>query len=43
MGVEDPSFLVGPVACSPGKFLETGMLENAFPGNLGHETQAFQD
>ena len=30
-----PSFLGGPgAACSPGKFLETGMLENAFPGIL---------
>ena len=30
-----PSFLGGPgTACFPGKFLETGMLEKAFPGIL---------
>ena len=34
-----PSFLGGPGACSPGKFLKTGTLENAFPGILGHEAQ----
>ena len=28
----------GPGAGSPGKFLKTGTLENAFPGILGHET-----
>ena len=38
-----PSFLGGPGTCSPGTFLETGMLENAFPGVLGHETQTFEE
>ena len=32
-----------PETCSPGKFLETGMLENAFPGVLAHETQTFEE
>ena len=38
-----PSFLGGPGACSPRKFLETGMLENTFPSILGHETQTFEE
>ena len=33
-----PSFLGGSGGMLPGKFLKTGMLENAFPGILGHET-----
>ena len=37
-----PSFLGGPGAGSPGKFLQTGMPENVFPGVLGHETQTFE-
>ena len=42
MGLAHP-FYGGPGACSPGKFLETGMLENTFPGILGHETQTFEE
>ena len=38
-----PSFVGGPVACSPGKFLKTGMLENPFPGILGHEAQTSEE
>ena len=38
-----PLFLGGLGACSPEKFLETGMLENAFPGILGHETRTFEE
>ena len=38
-----PSFLGGPGACSPGKFLKTGTLENASPGILGHETRTFEE
>ena len=33
------SFLGGSGVWSPGKFLKTGTLENAFPGILGYETQ----
>ena len=38
-----PSFLGGPGACSSGKFLKTGTLENAFPGILGHEAQTSEE
>ena len=37
-----PSFLGGSGDMLPRKFLETGMLENTFPGILGHETQTFE-
>ena len=37
------SFLGGPGACSPGKFLKSGTLENAFPGILGHEAQTSEE
>ena len=47
MGLEDPydgpSHLRGRGACCPTKCLKTGMLEIAFPGILGHETQTLEE
>ena len=39
-GTHKMGFIVsrGSGACSPGKILKAGTLENAFSGILGHET-----
>ena len=37
------SFLGGPGACCPGKFLKTGTLKNATLAILGHETQVLEE